>query len=189
MTMIVLNFGVVSYWRGSWRILDLAFAAWFGEDHWKSILVLLVIGMLVQALSVVTGRLFLSRFIYRGAQRPRTWKEVAWRTAADRIVQYVMSWSAICIWKALWDLWMFYILPEQPWVSAVVAHVLGLVLLLLTLSFRSVVMPPLVYVEDSILRDSLGSRWNVLTTFLEERRHRKSMSPLEKKWEEFAMRV
>ncbi len=66
-------------------------------------------------------------------------------------MQYLQAWGGISIWKAVWDLWTYFILPGDLWARVVIAHVCGLLMLLLTFSFRSAVTPPMIFVEDTIL--------------------------------------
>jgi hypothetical protein len=184
MTSVVLSFGIISFWFGTWTILDLAMDAIYGPSpsgKWRGLLTVLGIGLVALVVAVVLSRTRLATYIYRPT-RPSTWRELAFRTLADRACQYVQAWGGICIWKAVWDLWTFYILPDAPWFGALTAHLVGLVLLLATFSFRSAVTPPMIFVEDTIMREQLGSRWNLLSKLL-LRVKRRQLNPLASKWE------
>lgn len=184
MTSVVLSFGIISFWYGTWTILELAMDAIYGDDpstKWHGLLTVLAIGLAALVVAVLLSRTRVATFIYRST-RPTTWRELAFRTLADRLCQYVQSWGGICIWKAVWDLWTYYVLPDSPWFGALTAHLVGLVLLLATFSFRSAVTPPMIFVEDTIMREQLGSRWNLLSKLL-LRKKRKQMSPLAQQWE------
>ncbi len=184
-TGVVLSFGIISFWYGTWTILDLAMELVYGSlpaDKWKGLLTVLAIGLAALVLAVVMSRTRVADYIYRQT-RPTSWRELILRTLADRLCQYLQSWGGICIWKAVWDIWFFFILPDSPWLGAMTAHLVGFVLLILTFSFRSAVTPPMIFVEDTIMREQLGSRWNLLTKLLIRLAHRRSLSPLERQWE------
>lgn len=103
-----------------------------------------------------------------------------WRTGADRIIHYVQAWAGICIWKGVWDLWTTQInIGDSRWLTAAVAHVVGLVALLCVFSFRGASLPPMMYTEDTIVEDSMMSRWNILSKMIWH--HGKP--PLEREWE------
>ena len=130
---------------------------------------------------VVFGKIF-GHWIYK-KKKPKTWSEVVWRTAADRFVQYIQAWSGILVWKGVWDIWSFYILVNSPWVSAVVAHFVGIGILLLLFAFRSAVMPPMIFAEDTIMLDSTVSRWNILSKFWFGQTKKNRPKEIAKQWE------
>jgi hypothetical protein len=184
MTGVVLSFAIISFWYGTWTILDLAMDAVYGPTltgRWRGLLTVLAIGLAALVVAVLLSRTRLATFIYR-TTRPVTWRELAFRTLADRVCQYVQAWGGICIWKAVWDLWAYFILPDAPWFGALTAHLVGLAMLLATFSFRSAVTPPMIFVEDTIMREQLGSRWNLLSKLL-LRVKRRQLNPLASKWE------
>ncbi len=190
MTSVVLSFGIISFWYGTWTMLELAMDAIYGSEpstKWHGLLTVLAIGLAALVIAVLLSRTRVATFIYRST-RPRTWRELAFRTLADRLCQYVQAWGGICIWKAVWDLWTFYVLPDAPWFGALTAHLVGFVLLIGTFSFRSAVTPPMIFVEDTIMREQLGSRWNLLSKLL-LRKKRKELSPLAQQWENHSAHV
>lgn len=176
----------MSAWFGAWTLVGLGMREIYGsslEGRWEAVLTELAIGLAALVLSVLASRTsFVADRIYR-PWKPFTWGELVLRTVADRLIQVTQMWGSVCIWAAIWDLWTYFILPEEPWYAALTAYFVGLFILLCTFSLRSAVTPPMVFVEDTILAEQLGSRWNMLSGFLERLRKRRAQSPLEQEWE------
>lgn len=185
-TVVLVSFGVISFWRGTWSLISLALGAAFPSSPQYSIAVSLGAGAAALVIGQVWSRAVLERRIYLRL-KPRTWSEVVKRTFADRTARYVEAWAGIAIWKGVWDIWDVYVLPGQPWASAVVAHVAGLLLLLLLFAFRSAVTPPMVFVEDTIMLSATVTRWNLLSKLIVERKQRRGMTQKEMEWEDFSV--
>jgi hypothetical protein len=49
--------------------------------------------------------------------------------------------------KAIWNLWSIILIDEDLVVTAVIAHVVGMSILLLIFSFRGAVLPPMIITE------------------------------------------
>lgn len=181
-TWVVIAFGNITFWWGTWSILDLAYEPY--DLSGVTIAFCLGIGYTVLLVLFLAGRFFLARFIYRKCP-PASWWELFVRTFLDRAVLYTQAWAGISIWKGIWNTWDYVSINSviSPLATAWVGHVTGLVLLLISFAFRGAVMPPMVYTEDSIFdgSDTTTARWDLLSQFL-SRKEQKRKNPLAFEW-------
>lgn len=105
-TVVFLSFSTISFWFGTWTVLDVAVLRFFGTTQsWQGVGVCLGFGFVILLLVNLMGRAFLAKLIYRRSP-PRTWLNLALRTFGDRFNLYVQAWASISIWKGIWDLWL-----------------------------------------------------------------------------------
>ncbi len=73
-TGVVLSFGIITFWFGTWGILDLFTVTVFGDSlagRWQGLLTVLGMGLTALVLAVFAGRTRVADYIYQPV-RPRT---------------------------------------------------------------------------------------------------------------------
>lgn len=71
-TGVVLSFGIITFWFGTWNIYDLWMVALFGDSlvgRWKGLLTALGIGLSLLVLAVLCSRTRAAHYIYRFGRR------------------------------------------------------------------------------------------------------------------------
>lgn len=98
-TVVVIGFGVVSYWRGTWVILDLYMHP---EDKKKSGWTCLIAG---ECLLLVTFPIHL-QLKKLSAHIKNYGRVIRWGFAlVERIWTYVVAFGVVLVWRGIWYLW------------------------------------------------------------------------------------
>lgn len=98
-TVVVIGFGVVSYWRGTWVILD---SYVYPEDKKKSGWICVIVG---ECLLLVTFPVHL-QFKKLSYQIKNMSRITRWSFAvAERVWTYVVAFGAVLVWRGIWYLW------------------------------------------------------------------------------------
>ncbi|KAL3906994.1 MAG: hypothetical protein SGPRY_010340 [Prymnesium sp.] len=148
---------VASAWRGAWLVLDVQFLTYF--PTWSAAVSLVLGAIMMIALSLL-------KTLMPDHEEHQT--RFCWRTA-DALYSYAGLWCCVLFWRGVWQLWCHSLgekyglplLPAAPsdevQIGALFSHGIGVMLLFLHGSMRSLNAPPMIIVLDSEL-PFLGAR-------------------------------
>jgi hypothetical protein len=149
-TLYILGYSVVSYWRGTWMILDIYFYPKNRVIH----------GFICISVGSFTCLLcHLLRFPLNWLGRVKKFKQLSHSqlyslTITLHLLQLVMiyfaAFAGVCMWKGMWQLMDLWIWPNKPEASAWLCHCIGVTVAVLLNSIVSLTAPPvLVYFENN----------------------------------------
>ncbi|XP_033724708.1 uncharacterized protein LOC117314729 [Pecten maximus] len=113
--LLITNLGI-AYWRGVWSVLDVHV---FPEDLVRSAAFSLALSIFL-ALPILTGEQYIREFCrnkYRN-RIVRTFVEKAYITVASLV--------AINHWRGVWYIQISFLLPDNPHMSAIISHFVGI---------------------------------------------------------------
>lgn len=127
LTVCVIHQLVVCYWRGVWEIFDVQLLP---DDRHRSAVVCVVTAYVLQSLVCLVE--VPANFLCRSKRS----KFVLW--TADVVIFFVANLVGVSLWRGVWLLLDWYLLPRNPSLSAGLSHVVGVVLLWLLVCAHSV---------------------------------------------------
>lgn len=143
---MICSLSVVSFWRGSWYIIDV----WLiPNDLYKSSIVSIVIGAILY-----WGMIALHMFMY---SRIETWKM---KKIIDLLFSYIGGWVSVFVWRGIWNIMdhLFGVnngsMEEfsekiNKGMSGIYSHVIGTVLLICLGMLRSINACPMIVSFDT----------------------------------------
>ncbi|KAL9647812.1 hypothetical protein ABK040_001327 [Willaertia magna] len=192
-TLSFVNIGVVSYWRGTWAILEayLGFRdkstdkyvqyIWSGWTCLAIGVIILLVCHVFSSLLCVTSIInkwseklgeTLDTVISSGFTFNKVLKIVAVTLifTLERLYTYIAGFATVCCWKGIWSLWDGYLSPVvdvgvTQEISGWITHSIGVFLLLITWNLRSILAPPSLALMDNNLnlRGFVCDKWTGIT--------------------------
>ena len=127
LTVFIIHQLVVFYWRGVWNVLEVHLLP---DDSHTSAIICLIISYNLQLLVCLTEAL--ANFLCRSTRSKIV------RCAVDMVIFFFANLVNVLLWRGLWILLDYHLLPDNPGLSAGTTHLLGIVLLWLMLCGHSI---------------------------------------------------
>lgn len=193
---LLVGAAVVSYWRGTWLLLDY-YAFPLSEDVLEpnaapglsnlEKTTWLCIGL---GAGIVIGTSFASgplQSLSKYRNKLKGFPSAAAGNIADypvfcsssipvwlielveRFLTYLLGFAAVCYWRGIWYFWDAYIISYNVELSAWISHCVGVFVLLVLFSLRSIMAPPAVFLYDSTLYSLLPIRHQLFSHFFLEK--------------------